>query len=83
MIVEQMLRDMTKDTGNKALIESISKKKYPVVFQTDELKRTILNSDSNPVKKAFFVDVEVYTHKNKIVAYKVIELHDVIEIVEN
>lgn len=80
MVVDQMRRDMTKDSGNKAMVDGISKKKLPVLFQTDELKKEILNSDCNPVKKAFFVDVEVQTANGKMVAYKVIALHDIIDI---
>ena len=73
---------MKEDKGNKAIIEEISKNKIPVVFDTDELKNRILNSDSNPVKRAFFVDVEVKTINSRIVAYNVLALHDVIDLDE-
>ncbi len=82
MRIYQMRSDMKEDKGNKAIIEEISKNKIPVVFDTDELKNRILNSDSNPVKRAFFVDVEVKTINSRIVAYNVLALHDVIDLDE-
>lgn len=80
MTIYQLRSDMGNDAGNRAIIEGISKKKVAVVFETDELKERILNSDCNPVKYAFLVDVEVQTVNERIGAYKVLALHDTIEI---
>jgi CRISPR/Cas system-associated protein Cas5 (RAMP superfamily) len=80
MTIYQLRSDMGNDIGNKAVIEGISKKRIAVVFETDELKEKILHSDSNPVKQAFLVDVEVQTVNEKIAAYKVLSLHDIIEL---
>lgn len=80
MTIYQMRGDMGTDKGNKAVIDAISKNKLAVVFETDELKEQILHSDSNPTKKAFLVDVVVQTVAGKIAAYKVMALHDVIDI---
>lgn len=80
MTIYQLRSDMDSNVGNKAIIESLSHKKVSVVFETDKLKEDILNSESNPVKKAFLVDVEVQTVNNRIAAYKVLALHDVIDI---
>lgn len=82
MKIYQMRSDMRSDVGNKAIIDSISKKKIGVVFETDELKERILNSDENPAKKAYLVDVVVQTIENNIAAYKVTALHDVIDLDE-
>lgn len=83
MTIYQMRSDMNTDTGNKAVIDSISKKKLGVVFETDELKSRILNSDYNPTKKAFLVDVVAQTINGKQAAYKVIALHDTIDLDED
>ena len=80
MTIYQLRSDMGNDIGNKAVIEGISKKRIAVVFETDELKEKILHSDSNPVKHAFLVDVEVQTVNEKIAAYKVLSLYDIIEL---
>lgn len=82
MIIDQMRGDITKDSGNKAQIDAISKRKYPVVFATDELKKQILDIESNPTKKAFYVDASVQTINDKIAAYKILALHDIIDLQE-
>lgn len=80
MTIYQMRSDMATDIGNKAIIEAISNKKVGVVFETDELKELILNSDENPTKKAFLVDVVVQTVNGKLAAYKVMKLHDIVSL---
>ena len=40
----------------------------------------IRHSDSNPTKKAYLVDVVLLTVNGKIAAYKVMALHDVIDL---
>lgn len=82
MTIYQMRSDMNTDTGNKAIIDSISKKKIGIVFETDDLKSCILNSEYNPAKKAFLVDVVVQTVNEKLAAYKVMALHDTIDLDE-
>ncbi len=83
MKIYQMRSDMSNDKGNKAIIDSIApKKKVGVVFETDDLKERILNSDENPAKKAYLVDVVVQTIDGKLAAYKVTSLHDVIDLEE-
>lgn len=51
-----------------------------MVFETDELKELILNSDENPTKKAFLVDVVVQTVNGRLAAYKVMKLHDIVSL---
>ena len=78
MKIYQVRGDMTSNTGNKAVIDAISNKKLNVVFETDELKHKILNSEDNPIRKAYLVDVLLMTIEGKPAAYKVIALHDII-----
>ena len=80
MTIYQMRGDMSTDYGNKAVIDAISKRKLALVFETDSLKEAILHSDENPTKKAFLVDVVVQTIGGKLAAYKVMDLHEVIDL---
>lgn len=67
-------------TGNKGIIDAISDKKMGLVFDSDELRNKILRSDDNPMKKGYVVDVIVLTASGKPVAYKILNLHDVIDL---
>lgn len=80
MTIYQIRGDMSSNTGNKAVIDAISPKKLNVVFETDELKRKILNSEENPIRKAYLVDVVLMTVEGRQTAYKVTALHDVIDL---
>lgn len=81
MGVYQVRSDAGTNTGNKAIIDEIYKgKKIALVFETDELKNTILFSEINPTRKVFQVDVQVQTANDKVVAYKVIALHEIIDL---
>lgn len=80
MTIYQMVGDMTKNRGNKAVISAISPKKIGLVFETDELKQKILGMDSNPTKKAFSVDVVLQYVGDRLAAYKVTALHDIISL---
>lgn len=80
MTIYQMRGDMSNDKGNRAIIQGISNNKLTLLFDTDKLKEQILNMDSNPVKKGFVVDVEVLIANNKIQAYKVLALHETIDL---
>ena len=61
-------------SGNKALIESLSKKPISVIFETDELKQEMTTSYGGIdwAKRAYTVDVKVQTIEDKIVLYKVV-----------
>lgn len=78
MTIFQMRGNMDTNAGNKAIIDKLSKKPLSVVFETDELKRQILNNDDNPTKQAYLVDVVIQTIGGRPAAYKVMALHDII-----
>ncbi len=80
MTVFQMRSKLDSDTGNKAVIESLSSKRMNVVFSNEELKSKVLFLDENPAKKAFFVDGEILSIGGKDVAYKITALHDIIDL---
>lgn len=83
MQIYQVRKDSESNKGNMAIIEEIfAGKRIPVVFETDKLRDSILFSADNPTRKAFQVDVKVQTINEKVVAYKVTALHDIIDISE-
>lgn len=79
MKIYQMRSDMSNDTGNKAVIDAISPRRINLCFETDELKMSVLNSENNPIKKVFLVDIVAQTINGKLAAYKVIALHDIMD----
>lgn len=74
------VRKGTGSTGNKGIIESISDRKLGLVFDTDELENEILHSEQNPTLKGYVVDVIVQTAQGRPAAYKIMALHDVIDL---
>lgn len=82
MTIFQMRGNMDTNTGNKAVIDALSKKPLSVVFETDEIKRQILKNDGNPTKQAYFVDVIIQTVGGKAAVYKVMKLHEVVRLEE-
>lgn len=73
-------RDVKSKVGNKAVIDAISSKPLNVVFDNNRLKCEILDSESNPHKKAYLVDVVIQTIHGNPVAYKVTKLNDVLDL---
>lgn len=82
MTIYQMTGNLSSDKGNKAIISAISSRKVGLVFETDDLKQEILGMDSNPTKKAFLVDVVLQYVGDRLAAYKVTALHDIIDLDE-
>lgn len=81
MQIYQLRNDSSNDVGNKAIIDDIAPgKKVSLLFDSEELKSTILFSEANPTQKDFQVDVKVQTINGKLNAYKVIALHDIIDL---
>lgn len=80
MTIYQMRNDSTSDKGNKAVISSISDRKLGLLFNSEELKSRILYSDVNPTKIGYLVDVVAMVANDKMAAYKVTALHDMIEL---
>ena len=78
MTIFQMRGNMSTNAGNKAVIDALSSRPFPVVFETDELKYQILSNDDNPTKQAYLVDVVIQTIGGKLAVYKVTALHDVV-----
>ena len=80
MTIYQLRKNPASSTGNKAVIDAISDKHLGLVFDSDDLKEAILESEQNPMMKAYLVDVMMLFANGKPAAYKVIALHDVIDL---
>jgi len=73
-------RNDTSQTGDRAIIESISTRPVKVVFESEKAKMDMLTIDDNIFKHAFIVDVDVETVENRAALYKVVRVHGQIEI---
>ena len=71
--------DPDSNTGNKAIIESISKKPIKVVFENNAVKEAMLQGDQSFSKSwqelAYLVDVEVQTINDVPKVYTVLRYH--------
>lgn len=74
------VRGVDNKFGNKANIDSLNDKPLNVVFNSDEIKAAILNSDFNPLKTGYSVDVVIQTVNGQPTAYKIMKLHDAFEL---
>lgn len=78
----QARNDMKSSVGNKGTIESLSKKPMNITFDDDTLKDKMLHGE-NPFTTVFVVDVKLQNVGGKLVAYKVVKLHESFEIENN
>lgn len=79
MTIYQVRKDGA-DRGNKGVIDAISDRKLGLVFDSETLEDDILRSAQNPILKGYIVDVIVQTVQGKPAAYKIMALHDVIDL---
>jgi len=79
----QARADATSKTGDKGIIESISKRPVKVICDTEKIKSEMVLDDVNPFKEAYVVDVMVETIRDKPALYKVLAIHDKFEREEN
>lgn len=80
------IKDTTvgKRTGERVTIESILEKDLPLIYASDlaeqQIKHEIRVADENVYKKGFVVDVNVETRGGNAVAYRVTNVHQVIDL---
>ena len=67
-------------------IEKISEKEFPLIYASSlaeqKIKHEIRDADENVFKKGFVVDVNVELRAGRPVAYRVTNLHQVIDLPE-
>ncbi|OTG79917.1 hypothetical protein B9T33_10365 [Acinetobacter sp. ANC 5054] len=82
LLVFTQTNSSTKNTNNdKGVIESISKNTIKIRFANDSLKKEMFFKQ-HPYGVAFIVDVEIQTINDKPFIYKVLKLHECINIDE-
>ncbi len=71
-----------KRTGDKAVIEAVTKRPLPVHFVpgAEKLKDEMISREENPFRLGFIVDVDVETRNGKPALYVVRAIHDVVEL---
>jgi hypothetical protein len=79
-----MEANIGKKTGELVCVESISSKGLPLVYASSlaeqQIKHEIREADENVFKKAFIVDANVELRNGKPIAYRVTNLHQVIDL---
>ena len=75
---------MGKRTGERVVIEEISPRELPLIYASDlaeqRIKHEVREADDNVYKKGFVVDVIVELVGGKPAAYKVTNIHQVIDL---
>jgi hypothetical protein len=75
-----------RKSGERVTIEAVSDRDLPLVYASDlaeqRIKHEIREADDNLFKKGFVVDVNVQTVAGRPVAYRVTNLHQVIDLPE-
>jgi Zn/Cd-binding protein ZinT len=73
-----------KRTGEWVLIEEITDRELPLIYASDltekRIKHEIREAEDNLFKKGFVVDVNVVTKGGQPIAYRVTNLHQVIDL---
>lgn len=73
-----------KRTGERVVIEDISERELSLIYASElaeqRIKHEIREADENVYKKGFVVDVNVQTKGGKAIAYRITNLHQVIDL---
>lgn len=64
---------------DRGIIDSIYDKPLKVIFEPDDLKNKMIDSEKNPFHLGFIVDVEVQTMQNIPTVYKIMAVHESID----
>lgn len=76
-----------KKSGERVIIEAIDKKPKALIYESDgiesKIKHETLEEDDNIYLKGFIVDVSVESVSGRIVAYRLLDVHEIIEIDED
>lgn len=76
MYWHQAKNDPTATTGDKAIIEGITRRPIKVIFENDEMKSKLLQDPHNIFLRAYIVDVVVETINDLPALYKVTHIHE-------
>ncbi len=77
---------LEKRTGERVVIDEISPADKALVYASElaeqQIKHEITESDDTVFKKGFIVDVAIMKNGDRVIAYKVINLHQVIDLTD-
>lgn len=79
----QARNDPKAKTGDKAIIESINSRAVKALFVTEATKSKLLSSSENPFTKGYIVDVSVETVRGKPKVYRIIDVHETVDLEES
>lgn len=68
--------DTRIQTGDKAIVESVSLRPIKVVFANDEIKEQMIQGDDNPFRFAYVVDILIDTIGGQPKLFKVVTVHE-------
>jgi hypothetical protein len=78
--------DLQSKSGEQVIVEAISSKPRPLVYASEHakthIKHEISETEGNIYRKGFYVDLSVEMSDNRIVAYKVTNFHQVIDLTD-
>lgn len=76
-----------KSTGERAIIEEISPKDFPLIYASEmaetRIKHEVREAEENVFKKGFVVDAFVQQNNGRPVAYRITNVHQVIDLPED
>ena len=76
-----------KKSGELVEIEAVHARPLPIVYASklaeERIRHEVAEADENVYKKAFDVDVNVELRGGKPIAYRLVAVHDVIDIPED
>lgn len=76
----QARNDKNSTTGDKAIIESISKIPIKTIFAHSGIKAKMIHDAENPFTHAYVVDVQVETIGDRAALYKIIEVYEKVDL---
>lgn len=79
LYLEQIRKDIKAKTGDRGIIEAISKRPVKIIFSNEEAKKQILEVPENPFNMVFIVSGKVNRAEGTPVLYKINVVHDFFE----
>lgn len=79
LLFYQARDDPKAQTGDKGVIDRLSKRPVKLLFASEEVKRQILDRKENIFRLIFVVDVRAHKLDGRTVAYTVYRVHEVFE----
>jgi hypothetical protein len=79
LILEQVKNSSSAQTGDRGVIESITRRPVKLVFLSEDAKKQVLDLPANPFQCVFLVDVEVKAVDGRPTLYRVIAVKEVMQ----